>query len=128
MKTVWIYESGDVVKSFDSEDEARAWFKENDPEGVAFKHELSELRPAGSADRYGVPRATESMPARPMFHTRKIGAGYVIEAVWPDDASETVAGLFETPFHAAHWVNEHSEAWLRDRAKSNVVPFRRPRR
>jgi hypothetical protein len=58
-KTVWIYEAGNTFKTFDTEDEARAWFKEHDPEGVAFKHELSELRPAGTADLYGVPKAAE---------------------------------------------------------------------
>jgi hypothetical protein len=58
-KTVWIYEEGDVLKVFDTEDEARAWFKENDPEGVAFKHELELFIPAGTADQYGVPRAAE---------------------------------------------------------------------
>ena len=28
----------------------RAWFKENDPEGVAFKHKLGPRMSAGSAD------------------------------------------------------------------------------
>jgi hypothetical protein len=58
-RTVWIYEQGDVLKTFDTDDEARAWFKEHDPEGVAFKHDLEHLIPAGSADRYGVPKAEE---------------------------------------------------------------------
>jgi viroplasmin and RNaseH domain-containing protein len=58
-KTVWLYETGDTVKSFDTEEEAQAWFDIHDPEGVAFKHELSELRPVGSADLHGVPRAEE---------------------------------------------------------------------
>jgi hypothetical protein len=39
-RSVWIYEEGDVLKIFDTDHDARAWFKENDPEGVAFKHEL----------------------------------------------------------------------------------------
>lgn len=58
-KPIWIYEAGDTFKTFDSEDEAQAWFDQHDPEGVAFKQEASELRPAGSADRYGVPLATD---------------------------------------------------------------------
>jgi hypothetical protein len=58
-KTVWVYEEGDVVKIFDTADEARAWFEKNNPEGVAFEHELGLLRPAGSADQYGVPIATD---------------------------------------------------------------------
>jgi hypothetical protein len=56
-KTVWIYEEGNVLKIFDTDDEARAWLEDNNPEGVAFKRELGPLRPAGSADQYGVPRA-----------------------------------------------------------------------
>jgi hypothetical protein len=34
-----------VLKIFDTDDEARAWFKENDLEGVAFKQELGPLMP-----------------------------------------------------------------------------------
>ena len=49
-RSVWIYEEGDVLKIFDTDHDARAWFKENDPEGVAFKHELELFIPAGSAD------------------------------------------------------------------------------
>jgi hypothetical protein len=59
MKTVWVYENGDEFKSFGSEQEAKAWLEINDPNGVAIKEVWSELRPAGSADRYGVPVATE---------------------------------------------------------------------
>jgi hypothetical protein len=55
----WIYESSDVFKTFDSADEANAWLAIHDPEGVAVEHELSELRPAGSADRYEGPKASE---------------------------------------------------------------------
>jgi hypothetical protein len=40
-ETVWIYESGDVVKKFKTADEAREWFKKNDSEGVAFKYEVA---------------------------------------------------------------------------------------
>jgi hypothetical protein len=55
MKTVWIYEKAE----FASEAEARAWLKANDPGGEAVECEMGEWRPAGTADRYGVPRATE---------------------------------------------------------------------
>ena len=58
-RTVWIYEEGDVLKVFDTADEARAWFEKNNPEGVAFEHDLGPLRPAASADQYGVPIATD---------------------------------------------------------------------
>jgi hypothetical protein len=51
---IWIYESSDRLETFRSECEAHAWFKENDPEGVAFKHELGPLSPAGTADQNGV--------------------------------------------------------------------------
>jgi hypothetical protein len=55
----WLYESGEVCKTFDTEEQAQEWFKKNDPEGVAFLVDVSELRPAGSADQYGVPLAEE---------------------------------------------------------------------
>ena len=45
---VWIYKQSDLLKIFDTDDEARAWFEENDPEGVAFKHTRGPLLPAGS--------------------------------------------------------------------------------
>jgi hypothetical protein len=59
MKTVWIYEKADTLMEFASEAEARAWLKANDPEGAAVECHLGEWRPAGTADRYRVPRATE---------------------------------------------------------------------
>lgn len=60
MKTVRIYEEGrDTEKRFDSADEAQAWFDKHDPEGVAFEYRLSDLRPKGTADLYGVPKAEE---------------------------------------------------------------------
>lgn len=47
MTTVWIYtdtskEVGDPdhLKVFASEDAAQAWFRDNDPEGVAFAYEV----------------------------------------------------------------------------------------
>jgi hypothetical protein len=42
---------------------AQAWFNENAAEGVAFKHETSELRPAGSADQYGAPLGKTKSPS-----------------------------------------------------------------
>jgi hypothetical protein len=36
--TVWIYQRGSELIVFDSEETANAWFKEHDPEGVAFEH------------------------------------------------------------------------------------------
>ncbi|MHC2251467.1 hypothetical protein ACVILK_001159 [Bradyrhizobium embrapense] len=50
MKTVWIYvDTGKPVgdpehlKVFADEDAAEAWFKVNDPEGVAFEYPITEL-------------------------------------------------------------------------------------
>jgi hypothetical protein len=59
MRTVWIYERGEELMVFATEDDAREWFKENDPEGVAFEHKVEQVIPAGSADQHGVPRAEE---------------------------------------------------------------------
>jgi hypothetical protein len=60
MTSVWIYEKNDTLHFFDSELEApQAWLKQNDPQGVTTGHQPDELRPAGGADRYGVPKATE---------------------------------------------------------------------
>ena len=57
---VWIYNIDTLeMKTFKSEEEAQAWLDEHDPEGVAFVYELSELRPTGSADEFGVPMAEE---------------------------------------------------------------------
>jgi hypothetical protein len=60
MKTVWIYEEADTLKEFASEAEARTWLKVNDRNGAAVECQMGEWRrPAGTADRFGVPRATE---------------------------------------------------------------------
>lgn len=44
MNSVWIYEDRrgdeDGLIVFDSEETANAWFKEHDPEGVAFVHSV----------------------------------------------------------------------------------------
>jgi hypothetical protein len=56
---VWIYGNGDREKTFRSEHEAETWLTQNDPEGVVFKCRRGPLIPAGSADQYGVPIATE---------------------------------------------------------------------
>lgn len=40
MKTVWIYERGETLKVFATDDDARAWFAKHDTEGVAFEHEV----------------------------------------------------------------------------------------
>jgi hypothetical protein len=59
MPTVWIYEEGDTLMEFESEAEAQAWLKTNDPEGSATECQLGKWRSAGTADQRGVPRATE---------------------------------------------------------------------
>jgi hypothetical protein len=56
---VWIYERGDHLETFRSEGEAETWLKHNDPAGVVFKCKRGPLIPAGTADQYDVPVATE---------------------------------------------------------------------
>jgi hypothetical protein len=51
---IWIYESSDRLESFRSEREAETWLKQNDPEGVAFKH--------GTADQNDVLAKSEVGP------------------------------------------------------------------
>ncbi|WP_283811959.1 hypothetical protein [Bradyrhizobium nanningense] len=38
--TVWIYDQGEELKVFATEEIAQAWLDENDPEGVAFEYEV----------------------------------------------------------------------------------------
>ncbi len=59
MTTVWIYDHGETLKVFDTAEAASAWVKKHDPEGVAFEYDVEQLRPAGTAGQYSVPRATE---------------------------------------------------------------------
>ena len=56
-----------------------------------------------------------AMPtARPIFNVKALetGAGYIIEAIWPDGRIERLVGLYTSPAYAAKWVNEHGEAWI----------------
>jgi hypothetical protein len=56
-----------------------------------------------------------AMPtARPIFNVKALetGAGYIIEAIWPDGRIERLVDLYTSPAHAAKWVNEHGEAWI----------------
>jgi hypothetical protein len=38
--TVWIYDQGEDMKVFATEEIAQAWLDENDPDGVAFEYEV----------------------------------------------------------------------------------------
>ena len=38
--TVWIYEEGEDLKVFATEEIAQAWLDENDPEGDVFEYEV----------------------------------------------------------------------------------------
>jgi hypothetical protein len=38
--TVWIYDQGEDLKVFATEEIAQAWIDENDPDGVAFEYEV----------------------------------------------------------------------------------------
>ena len=57
MSTVWIYEKDDIQTVFETEPEARLWLALNDPTGVVTEQSVGLLRPVGSADQHGVPRA-----------------------------------------------------------------------
>jgi hypothetical protein len=59
MNNIWIYEKDDVLMVFETEPEARLW---NDPTGVLTEQKVGLLRPVGSTDQHGVPRATETRP------------------------------------------------------------------
>lgn len=38
--TVWIYDQGEDLKVFATEEAAQAWLDKHDPEGVAFEYEV----------------------------------------------------------------------------------------
>jgi hypothetical protein len=40
MRKVWVYQKGDELKVFATNEIAQAWFGKNDPEGVAFAYEV----------------------------------------------------------------------------------------
>ena len=41
--TEWIYNEGKQLMVFASEEAAKVWLDENDPEGVAFEYEVLDL-------------------------------------------------------------------------------------
>jgi hypothetical protein len=49
--TVWIYDQGKELKVFATEDAAKGWLDDNDPEGVAFEYEVMGPR---ADDREGL--------------------------------------------------------------------------
>jgi hypothetical protein len=57
-ETVWLYKSGERFERFDTEAQGEAWLEKNDPSGVLWKSRRGPFIPAGTADQYGVPRAT----------------------------------------------------------------------
>lgn len=48
--TVWIYDQGEDLKVFATEEVARKWIDKNDPEGVAFEHEVIGAVELGQPD------------------------------------------------------------------------------
>ncbi|WP_199581065.1 hypothetical protein [Bradyrhizobium sp. MOS003] len=48
--TVWIYNKGKELMVFVSEEAAKVWLDEHDPQGVAFEYEVLDL-PAQLGDR-----------------------------------------------------------------------------
>jgi hypothetical protein len=51
---------------------------------------------------------------RPIFNVKALdaGAGYFIEAIWPDGRTERLVAVYTNPAQAAKWVNEHGDAWI----------------
>jgi hypothetical protein len=51
---------------------------------------------------------------RPTFNVKALatGAGYIIEAIWPDGGVERLVGLYRRPEDAARWVNQHGDSWI----------------
>jgi hypothetical protein len=60
---------------------------------------------------------------KPLFSVRANGAqgGYVIDAVWPNGEAEQLVGIYRSTEDAARWVNERSDAWVRERMKPTPV-------
>jgi hypothetical protein len=52
--------------------------------------------------------------AMPMFNVKALetGAGYFVEAIWPDGRTERLVAVYMSPAHAAKWVVDHSDAWI----------------
>ena len=51
--TVWIYDQGEELKVFATEEAARTWIEENDPEGVAFEYLVFEWQKNGPMQTTG---------------------------------------------------------------------------
>jgi hypothetical protein len=43
LMTVWIYDQGEELRVFATEEAAKSWLDENDPHGVAFEYEVIGL-------------------------------------------------------------------------------------
>lgn len=62
---MWIYDQGEDLKVFATEEAAQAWIEENDPEGVAFEYEVigRQREPAAfSRDSHTHPRPSGCCP------------------------------------------------------------------
>lgn len=46
MPTVWIYDPDEELKVFATEETAKVWLDENDPEGVALEYDVPSLEAA----------------------------------------------------------------------------------
>jgi hypothetical protein len=72
------------------------------------------IAPQGIRGRQEASQVLSMPTARPIFNVKALetGAGYIIEAIWPDGRIERMVGLYTSPAYAAKWVNEHGEAWI----------------
>ncbi|MCK1406785.1 hypothetical protein [Bradyrhizobium sp. 76] len=62
--TVWIYDQGEDMKVFATEEIAQAWLDENDPDGVAFEYEV-----IGSSDAEERRTGSETAVCIQFFYT-----------------------------------------------------------
>jgi hypothetical protein len=51
---------------------------------------------------------------RPIFNVKALetDAGYFIEAIWPNNRTERLVGLYISPAFAAIWVTKHGDDWI----------------
>jgi hypothetical protein len=57
----------------------------------------------------------------PVFSIRSLGAAeYVVDVLWPNGMIEQLTGVYSSPDHAARWIDDRSELWVRDRLGKSI--------